>query len=324
MRSALVTGITGQDGAYLARLLLDKGYRVVGLHRRSSTTNTWRLQELGVLDKIELVEGDIGDSSSLAAAIDRAEPDEVYNLAAQSFVASSWGQPLYTADVTAMGVLRLLEAVRRVNTDIRFYQASSSEMYGQVEETPQRETTPFHPRSPYGVSKVFGYWITRNYRESYGMFACNGILFNHESPLRGIEFVTRKITDGVARIKLGLTNELRLGNLSAKRDWGFAGDYVNAMWLMMQQDKPGDYVIATGEAHQVGEFAQLAFEAVGLDWRQYVVQDPKFVRPAEVDTLLGDPMLARTVLGWVPSTTFASLIEMMVQADLARVGSEIR
>jgi GDPmannose 4,6-dehydratase len=324
MRNALVTGITGQDGAYLAKLLLDKGYRVVGLHRRSSTTNTWRLQESGVLDKIELVEGDIGDSSSLAAAIDRAEPDEVYNLAAQSFVASSWGQPLYTADVTAMGVLRLLEAVRRVNTDIRFYQASSSEMYGQVEETPQRETTPFHPRSPYGVSKVFGYWITRNYRESYGMFACNGILFNHESPLRGIEFVTRKITDGVARIKLGLTNELRLGNLSAKRDWGFAGDYVNAMWLMMQQDKPGDYVIATGEAHQVGEFAQLAFEAVGLDWRQYVVQDPKFVRPAEVDTLLGDPMLARTVLGWVPSTTFASLIEMMVQADLARVGSEIR
>jgi GDPmannose 4,6-dehydratase len=323
MRSALVTGITGQDGAYLARLLLDKGYRVVGLHRRSSTTNTWRLQELGVLDKIELVEGDIGDSSSLAAAIDRAEPDEVYNLAAQSFVASSWGQPLYTADVTAMGVLRVLEAVRRVNTDIRFYQASSSEMYGQVEETPQRETTPFHPRSPYGVSKVFGYWITRNYRESYGMFACNGILFNHESPLRGVEFVTRKITDGVARIKLGIANDLRLGNLSAKRDWGFAGDYVKAMWLMMQQDKPGDYVIATGDAHQVGEFAQLAFEAVGLDWRHYVVQDPKFMRPAEVDTLLGDPMMARTVLGWTPSTTFAGLIEMMVQADLARVESEI-
>lgn len=321
MRNALVTGITGQDGAYLARLLLDKGYRVVGLHRRSSTTNTWRLQELGVLDRIELVEGDIGDSSSLAAAIDRAEPDEVYNLAAQSFVASSWGQPLYTADVTAMGVLRLLEAVRRVDTDIRFYQASSSEMYGQVEETPQRETTPFHPRSPYGVSKVFGYWITRNYRESYGMFACNGILFNHESPLRGIEFVTRKITDGVARIKLGLANELRLGNLSAKRDWGFAGDYVNAMWLMMQQDKPGDYVIATGEAHQVGEFAQLAFEAVGLDWRQYVIQDSKFMRPAEVDTLLGDPQKAQKELGWLPSMPFRELVRIMVDADLQRVAS---
>ena len=324
MRSALVTGITGQDGAYLAQLLLEKGYRVVGLHRRSSTTNTWRLQELGVLDRIELVEGDLGDSSSLAAAIDTAEPDEVYNLAAQSFVASSWGQPLYTADVTAMGVLRLLEAIRRVDKKIRFYQASSSEMFGQVEETPQRETTPFHPRSPYGVSKVFGYWITRNYRESYAMYACNGILFNHESPLRGIEFVTRKITDGVARIKLGLATELRLGNLSAKRDWGFAGDYVKAMWLMMQRDEPGDYVIATGESHEVGEFVQLAFEAVGLDWRQYVVQDPKYLRPAEVDTLLGDPALARNVLGWTPSTTFAGLVEMMVKADLARVGDEVR
>lgn len=324
VRNALVTGITGQDGAYLAQLLLDKGYRVVGLHRRSSTTNTWRLQELGVLDKIELVEGDLGDSSSLEAAIDNAEPDEVYNLAAQSFVASSWGQPLYTADVTAMGVLRLLEAVRRVNNKIRFYQASSSEMYGQVEEIPQREATPFHPRSPYGVSKVFGYWITRNYRESYEMFACNGILFNHESPLRGIEFVTRKITDGVARIKLGLATELRLGNLSAKRDWGFAGDYVRAMWLMMQQDEPGDYVIATGESHEVGEFVQLAFEAVGLDWRQYVVQDPKYMRPAEVDALLGDSTLARNVLGWTPSTTFAGLIEMMVRADLTRLGSETK
>jgi len=324
MRNVLVTGITGQDGAYLARLLLDKGYRVVGLHRRSSTTNTWRLQQLGVLDKIELVEGDLGDTSSLETAIDNAEPEEVYNLAAQSFVPSSWGQPLYTADVTAMGVLRLLEAVRRVNNKIRFYQASSSEMYGQVEEIPQRETTPFHPRSPYGVSKVFGYWITRNYRESYGMYACNGILFNHESPLRGIEFVTRKITDGVARIKLGLATELRLGNLDAKRDWGFAGDYVTAMWLMMQQDEPGDYVIATGESHEVGEFVRLAFEAVGLDWRQYVVQDPKYLRPAEVDTLLGDPTLARNVLGWTPSTTFAGLIEMMVRADLARVGHETR
>lgn len=319
MRNALVTGITGQDGAYLAQLLLDKGYRVVGLHRRSSTTNTWRLQELGVLDKIELVEGDLGDSSSLEAAIDNAEPDEVYNLAAQSFVASSWGQPLYTADVTAMGVLRLLEAVRRVNSRIRFYQASSSEMYGQVEEIPQRETTPFHPRSPYGVSKVFGYWITRNYRESYGMYACNGILFNHESPLRGIEFVTRKITDGVARIKLGLATELRLGNLSAKRDWGFAGDYVKAMWLMMQQDEPGDYVIATGESHEVGEFVQLAFGAVGLDWRQYVVQDPKFMRPAEVDTLSGDPSKARRDLGWSPSVPFRELVQTMVEADLQRV-----
>lgn len=324
MRNALVTGITGQDGAYLAQLLLDKGYRVVGLHRRSSTTNTWRLQQLGVLDKIELVEGDLGDTSSLETAIDNAEPEEVYNLAAQSFVPSSWGQPLYTADVTAMGVLRLLEAVRRVNNKIRFYQASSSEMYGQVEEIPQRETTPFHPRSPYGVSKVFGYWITRNYRESYGMYACNGILFNHESPLRGIEFVTRKITDGVARIKLGLATELRLGNLKAKRDWGFAGDYVRAMWLMMQQDEPGDYVIATGESHEVGEFVQLAFEAVGLDWRQYVAEDSKYLRPAEVDTLLGDPTLARNVLGWTPSTTFAGLIEMMVRADLARLGNETK
>jgi len=320
MGNALVTGITGQDGAYLAQLLLDKGYRVVGLHRRSSTTNTWRLQELGILDKIELVEGDLGDSSSLEAAIENAEPDEVYNLAAQSFVASSWGQPVYTADVTAMGVLRLLEAVRRVDKKIRFYQASSSEMFGQVAEIPQRETTPFHPRSPYGVSKVFGYWITRNYRESYEMFACNGILFNHESPLRGIEFVTRKITDGVARIKLGLATELRLGNLNAKRDWGFAGDYVKAMWLMMQQDEPGDYVIATGESHSVGEFVQLAFGAVELDWRQYVVQDPKYMRPAEVDTLLGDPTLARNALGWTTSTTFAGLIEMMVRADLARLG----
>lgn len=321
MGNALVTGITGQDGAYLAQLLLDKGYRVVGLHRRSSTTNTWRLQELGILDEIELAEGDLGDSSSLEAAIENAEPDEVYNLAAQSFVASSWGQPVYTADVTAMGVLRLLEAVRRVDKKIRFYQASSSEMFGQVAEIPQRETTPFHPRSPYGVSKVFGYWITRNYRESYAMFACNGILFNHESPLRGIEFVTRKITDGVARIKLGLATELRLGNLSAKRDWGFAGDYVKAMWLMMQQDEPGDYVIATGESHSVGEFVQLAFGAVELDWRQYVVQDPKFMRPAEVDTLLGEPTLARNVFGWTPSTTFAGLIEMMVRADLIRLGS---
>jgi len=320
MRNALVTGITGQDGAYLAQLLLEKGYRVVGLHRRSSTTNTWRLQELGVLDKIELVEGDLGDSSSLEAAIENAEPDEVYNLAAQSFVASSWGQPVYTADVTAMGVLRLLEAIRRVDKKIRFYQASSSEMFGQVAEIPQRETTPFHPRSPYGVSKVFGYWITRNYRESYAMFACNGILFNHESPLRGIEFVTRKITDGVARIKLGLATEIRLGNLSAKRDWGFAGDYVRAMWLMMQQDEPSDYVIATGESHEVGEFVQLAFETVGLDWRQYVAQDPKYMRPAEVDTLLGDPTLARNVLGWAASTTFADLVEMMVRADLTRLG----
>lgn len=321
MRSALVTGITGQDGAYLAQLLLDKGYRVVGLHRRSSTTNTWRLQELGVLDKIELVEGDLGDSSSLEAAIDHSEPDEVYNLAAQSFVASSWGQPLYTADVTAMGVLRLLEVVRRANNKIRFYQASSSEMFGQVEEIPQRETTPFHPRSPYGVSKVFGYWITRNYRESYAMYACNGILFNHESPLRGIEFVTRKITDGVARIKLGLAMELRLGNLSAKRDWGFAGDYVRAMWLMMQQDEPGDYVIATGDSHEVGEFVQLAFEAVGLDWRQYVVQDHKFMRPAEVDTLLGDPSKALRDLGWSPSVPFRELVRTMVEADLQRVAS---
>ena len=333
MRNALVTGITGQDGAYLAQLLLDKGYRVVGLHRRSSTTNTWRLQQLGVLDKIELVEGDLGDSSSLEVAIDNAEPDEVYNLGAQSFVASSWGQPLYTADVTAMGVLRLLEAVRRRDKKIRFYQASSSEMFGKVQEIPQKETTPFYPRSPYGVAKVFGYWTTVNYRESYNMFTCNGILFNHESPLRGEEFVTRKVTKGIADIKKGTIEHIELGNLDAKRDWGFAGDYVEAMWLILQHDKPDDYVVATGETHTVREFVEMGFKEAGIDmvWKGSGLTEAgydkdtgkvlvkvaeQFYRPAEVEILIGDPSKAKKVLGWEPKVTFQSLIKLMVDGDL--------
>jgi GDPmannose 4,6-dehydratase len=318
-KRALITGITGQDGSYLAELLLAKGYEVYGLVRRSSTETLDRLE--GVLSRIHLIGGDLMDPSSMLDALDAARPDEVYNLAAQSFVAESWHEPVYTGEITALSVTRLLETIRRAAPDARFYQASSSEMFGKVLETPQRETTPFHPRSPYGVAKVYGHFITVNYRESFGMHASNGILFNHESPRRGIEFVTRKITDGVARIKHGLQNELRLGNLDAQRDWGFAGDYVEAMWLMLQQDEPGDYVVATGETHSVQEFCEIAFGRAGLDWAKHVVVDERFVRPAEVDLLLGDPTKAREVLGWTPKVTFRGLVEMMVDADLERIGA---
>jgi len=318
-KRALITGITGQDGSYLAELLLDKGYEVYGLIRRSSSETVDRLA--GVLPRIQLVGGDLLDPSSMLEALDTARPDEVYNLAAQSFVAESWHEPVYTGEITALGVTRLLEAIRRSAPQARFYQASSSEMFGKAMETPQRETTPFHPRSPYGVAKVYGHFITMNYRESFGMHASSGILFNHESPRRGIEFVTRKITDGVARIKFGLQEELRLGNLDAQRDWGFAGDYVDAMWRMLQQDEPGDYVVATGETHTVREFCELAFERAGLDWERYVVVDEIFVRPAEVDLLLGDPTRAREVLAWSPTVSFGELVEMMVDADLERIGS---
>jgi GDPmannose 4,6-dehydratase len=318
-RRALITGITGQDGSYLAELLLDKGYEVFGLVRRSSTESDDRLT--AILPRITLVGGDLLDASSLLAVLDTARPDEVYNLGAMSFVAESWSAPVFTGEVTALGVTRLLEAMRRVSPDARFYQASSSEMFGKVVETPQSETTPFHPRSPYGVAKVYGHYITLNYRESFGMHASSGILFNHESPRRGIEFVTRKITDGVARIKHGQHSELRLGNLDASRDWGFAGDYVEAMWLMVQQDEPGDYVVATGETHTVREFCEIAFARAGLDYEKHVVVDERFFRPAEVELLLGDPTRARTVLGWMPKVTFAQLVEMMVDADLARVAS---
>jgi GDPmannose 4,6-dehydratase len=318
-RRALITGITGQDGSYLAELLLDKGYEVFGLVRRSSTESDDRLTS--ILPRITLVGGDLLDASSLLAVLDTARPDEVYNLGAMSFVAESWSEPVFTGEVTALGVTRLLEAMRRVSPDARFYQASSSEMFGKVVETPQSETTPFHPRSPYGVAKVYGHYITLNYRESFGMHASSGILFNHESPRRGIEFVTRKITDGVARIKHGQHSELRLGNLDASRDWGFAGDYVEAMWLMVQQDEPGDYVVATGETHTVREFCEIAFARAGLDYEKHVVVDERFFRPAEVELLLGDPTRAKSVLGWSPKVPFAQLVEMMVDADLARVAS---
>jgi GDPmannose 4,6-dehydratase len=318
-RRALITGITGQDGSYLAELLLDKGYEVFGLVRRSSTESDDRLT--AILPRITLVGGDLLDASSLLAVLDTARPDEVYNLGAMSFVAESWSEPVFTGEVTALGVTRLLEAMRRVSPDARFYQASSSEMFGKVVETPQSETTPFHPRSPYGVAKVYGHYITLNYRESFGMHASSGILFNHESPRRGIEFVTRKITDGVARIKHGQHSELRLGNLDASRDWGFAGDYVEAMWLMVQQDEPGDYVVATGETHTVREFCEIAFARAGLDYEKHVVVDERFFRPAEVELLLGDPTRAKSVLGWSPKVPFAQLVEMMVDADLARVAS---
>ncbi len=314
MKRALITGITGQDGSYLAELLLSKGYRVWGLIRRSSTPNLQRIEHL--LDRIELVSGDMLDLGSLIRVIETTAPDEVYNLAAQSFVQDSWQQPIFTGECTALGVARILEAIRIVNPKVRFYQASSSEMFGKVQEIPQTEKTPFYPRSPYGVAKLYGHWITVNYRESYGMFACSGILFNHESPRRGLEFVTRKITNGVARIKLGLQDKLSLGNLDAKRDWGFAGDYVRAMWLMLQQNKPGDYVIASGETHSVMEFVKIAFDYVGLNWEKYVVTDPKFFRPAEVDLLLGDSTKARNELGWQPEITFEELVRMMVDADL--------
>ncbi len=311
----MITGITGQDGSYLAEFLLSKGYKVSGLVRRSSTQNLQRIEH--VLDKVELVSGELLDFGSLIRAIETTEPNEVYNLAAQSFVQESWQQPIFTGECTALGVARILEAIRMVNPKIRFYQASSSEMFGKVQAIPQTEKTPFYPRSPYGVAKLYGHWITVNYRESYGMFACSGILFNHESPRRGLEFVTRKITNGVARIKLGLQDKLPLGNLEAKRDWGFAGDYVRAMWLMLQQNEPGDYVVASGEAHSVREFVEIAFDYVGLDWKKYVAIDPKFFRPAEVDFLLGDSTKARTNLGWQPEVTFDGLVRMMVDADLA-------
>jgi GDPmannose 4,6-dehydratase len=321
-RRALITGITGQDGSYLAELLLGKGYEVFGLVRRVSHSNDERITHL--LGRVTLLSGDLLDQTSLVRALQAARPNELYNLAAQSFVQTSFAEPTLTSEVTALGVTRLLEAVRQVDSSIRFYQASSSEMFGKVCEVPQRETTPFYPRSPYGVAKLYGHWITRNYRESYGLFAASGILFNHESPRRGLEFVTRKITDGAARIKLGMASELRLGNLEAKRDWGFAGDYVEAMWLMLQQDEPDDYVIATGETHSVREFCELAFSALGLNWQQYVVTDPAFHRPAEVELLLGDSTLARERLGWRPRVAFPELVRLMVEADLRRLNSLLR
>ncbi|QDU84901.1 GDP-mannose 4,6-dehydratase [Planctomycetes bacterium Pla163] len=314
-RSALITGITGQDGSYLAELLLAKGYRVVGLVRRSSTDRSERIAHL--VDRIELVQGDLLDSSSLVGALQHAQPDEIYNLAAQSFVPTSWSQPVLTAEFTAVGVTRLLEAVRQVCPRARFYQASSSEMFGLVRESPQTETTPFHPRSPYGVAKVYGHYATVNYRESYDLFAVSGILFNHESPRRGAEFVTRKISLGVAAIATGRTDELRLGNLEARRDWGFAGDYVRAMWSMLQADQPRDYVIATGQTHSVREFCEVAFARAGLDWRQHVLLDEAFLRPAEVEFLCGDASRARRELAWRPEVDFVGLVHRMVDADLA-------
>lgn len=321
-RRALITGVSGQDGSYLAELLLEKGYRVFGAVRRSSSENLHRIQHL--LDDIELVHADLLDQQSLAAILRRARPHEVYNLAAQSFVPLSWEQPILTAEFNAVGVARLLEAIRLVDPHIRFYQASSSEMFGRAREVPQNEDTPFHPRSPYGVAKTYGHYITVNYRETYGLFACSGILFNHESPRRSKEFVSRKITDAVARIKLGLARELRLGNLAAKRDWGYAKDYVRAMWLMLQHDRPSDYVIATGEAHSVEDFARLAFAHVGLNWRDFVRVDPSLLRPAEVDHLVGDATKARRELGWEPTVGFAELVALMVEADLQRVTAELR
>jgi GDPmannose 4,6-dehydratase len=322
MPTALITGITGQDGSYLAELLLSKGYRVVGVARRSSTVTNERINHL--LDNITVVQGDLHDQGSLLSFLEEYKPDEVYNLAAQSFVPTSWNQPALTGDITALGVTRMLEAIRFVNPKIKFYQASSSEMFGKVVEVPQKETTPFYPRSPYGVAKVYGHWITVNYRESFNLFAVSGILFNHESPRRGLEFVTRKIADGVARIKLGLSKELRLGNLEAQRDWGFAGDYVEAMWRMMQQDKPDNFVIGMGEDHSVREFCEIAFSHVDLDYKEYVVQDERFYRPAEVDLLIADPRKARAVLGWEPSVSFKELVTMMVDADLERLGRNNR
>jgi len=318
-KRALITGITGQDGSHLAELLLEKGYEVFGMVRRSSTESFERISHL--VDRVTLVQADLLDQPSLVGAIEEAQPAEIYNLAAQSFVPTSWKQPVLTAEFTAVGVTRMLEAMRRVDPSIRFYQASSSEMFGKVREIPQNETTPFYPRSPYGVAKVYGHFITVNYRESYDLFAVSGILFNHESPRRGLEFVTRKISDGVARIKLGLADELRLGNLDAKRDWGYAGDYVEAMWLMLQADEPDDYVIATGEEHSVREFVEIAFEHAGVDMEKHVVIDPKFLRPAEVDHLVGDATKAREKLGWEPRVSFRELAEMMVDTDLERLTS---
>ena len=318
-KRALITGITGQDGSYLAELLLSEGYDVYGVVRRASTENYERIEHLR--GQIPLLQADLLDQSSLVQAIRESNPTELYNLAAQSFVPTSWAQPVLTAEFTAIGVTKVLEAMRAVNPEIRFYQASSSEMYGKVLEVPQSEDTPFYPRSPYGVAKVYGHYITVNYRESYNLHASSGILFNHESPRRGLEFVTRKVTDGVSRIKLGLATELRMGNLDSQRDWGFAGDYVKAMWLMLQQDTPDDYVVATGETHTVKELVQLAFDRVGLDWEKYVVIDPRFIRPAEVDLLIGEPAKANKVLGWVPETSFQTLVNMMVDADMDRLSA---
>ena len=318
--TALITGVTGQDGSYLAEFLLSKGYRVVGMVRRSSTTNFDRIRH--IQDDIEIVAGDLLDQSSLMDIVREHQPDEVYNLAAQSFVLTSFSQPVLTGEFTALGVTRMLEAIRLIKPDARFYQASSSEMFGKVVEVPQRESTPFHPRSPYGVAKVYGHWITVNYRESYNLFACSGILFNHESERRGLEFVTRKVTHAAARIKLGLQDKVKLGNLDARRDWGYAGDYVRGMWLMLQQDKPDDYVLATGETHSVRELCEVAFARVGLDWQQHVEIDPRHYRPAEVDLLIGDAGKARERLGWQPEVRFKQLIEMMVDADLEALQRE--
>jgi GDPmannose 4,6-dehydratase len=321
MPTAIITGITGQDGSYLAEFLLAKGYNVVGMVRRSSTVTFQRIKQ--IQDDIAIIQGDLHDQSSLVDLIERYRPDEVYNLAAQSFVPTSWNQPVLTGEVTALGVTRLLEAIRLVNPKTKFYQASSSEMFGKVREVPQNEGTPFYPRSPYGVAKVYAHWISVNYRESYDLFAVSGILFNHESPRRGLEFVTRKICYGVARIKLGLAKELRLGNLESRRDWGYAGDYVEGMWLMLQRENPEDYVIGTGVTHSVRDFCELAFSHVGLDYNEYVVQDPRFYRPAEVDLLVADPKKAISELEWQPKIGFEELIHMMVDADLKRLALEI-
>lgn len=321
-KRALITGITGQDGSYLAEFLLEQGYEVIGMIRRSSTVNFERIKH--IQDKVTLAPGDLMDEVSLIGLLREHRPNEVYNLAAQSFVQTSFSQPVFTGEVTGLGVTRILDAIRIVDPEIRFYQASSSEMFGKVVEVPQRESTPFYPRSPYGVAKVYGHWITVNYRESYNLFACSGILFNHESPRRGLEFVTRKITHGVAQIKLGLAKELRLGNLDAQRDWGFARDYVKAQWLMLQQDQPDDYVISTGQTQSVRRFCELAFSRVGLDYRDYVVQDERFMRPAEVDLLVGDPAKARKKLGWQPETTFEQLVQMMVDADMKLLKDQMR
>jgi GDPmannose 4,6-dehydratase len=312
-KRALITGITGQDGSYLAEFLLAQGYEVYGLVRRTSTLTFERIRH--IQDQITLISGDLLDQTSLTSTLNEIKPDEVYNLAAQSFVQTSWNQPVFTGDVTGLGVTRLLDAIRAINPEIRFYQASSSEMFGKVQEVPQRETTPFYPRSPYGVAKVYGHWITVNYRESYNLHASSGILFNHESPRRGLEFVTRKVTYHAAKIKLGLAHELRMGNVDAQRDWGFAGDYVKAMWLMLQQDTPDDFVVATGETHPVSELLEVAFSCLDLDWHKYVVQDERFMRPAEVDLLVGDPSRAGKILGWQPQVSFTQLVQMMVEAD---------
>jgi len=320
-KSALITGITGQDGSYLAEFLLEKGYNVFGMVRRSSTENFERI--VHIRDKVTLIQADLLDQMSLIAAINESQPDEIYNLAAQSFVPTSWTKPVLTAQFTALGVTRMLEAMRHTKKDARFYQASSSEMFGKVAEVPQTENTPFHPRSPYGVAKVYGHFITVNYRESYDLYACSGILFNHESPRRGYEFVTRKVTDAVARIKLGVAEEIRMGNLDAKRDWGYAEDYVRMMWMMLQQDEPDDYVICSGETHSVEELVQIAFDHVGLDWKEYVKIDQRFVRPAEVDLLIGDATKAKEKLGWEPKVSFSDMIKMMIENDLKMVQEEI-